>query len=211
MRCQGRLSPQRSLPRLIITGLQHRNKRYGVPAQFLQNYQKLVLASLGSSTIFMSDIDEDVGHTLVHFLYTGGYETISSPLDEGISDLAREYKRSVLVYHASRTWGLTDLEVLSQQKMLHLDEELPVLGILRIMRDIFSSLPTGETWLPGYIQGNLQRSLRPNDPGLGLQEFYSVIGQDHHFDNAVMKMIIEMLSIRIFSMKEQQGQSLPAN
>lgn len=110
-----------------------------------------------------------------------------------------------------RTWGLADLEVISQQKMLHLDEELPVLEILRIMRDVFSSLPAGETWLPGYIQGNLERSLRPNDPGLGLQGFYNVIGQDHQFDNAVMKMIIEKLSIRIFSMKEQQGQSLPAN
>lgn len=159
----------------------------------------------------MSDIDEDVGHTVVHFLHTGGYETVNSPLDEGRSDLAREYKRSVLVYHASRIWSLADLEVLSRQKMLHLDEELPVLEILRIMRGVFSSLPADETWLPDYIQGNLQRSLRPNDPGLGLQEFYNVIGQDHQFDNAVMKMIIEILSIRIFSMKEQQGQLLPAN
>ncbi|KGO51571.1 hypothetical protein PEX1_086140 [Penicillium expansum] len=152
----------------------------------------------------MSNVDEDVGHTVVHFLYTGGYETVNSPLDEGISDLAREYKRSVLVYQASRIWGLADLKVLSQQKMQHLDEDLPVLVILRIMRDIFSSLPTGETWLPSYIQGNLQRSLKPNDPGLGLREFYDVIGQDHRFDIAVMKMIIEILSIRIVSMKEQQ-------
>ncbi|KAJ5589666.1 hypothetical protein N7450_003638 [Penicillium hetheringtonii] len=159
----------------------------------------------------MSDIDEDVGHTVVHFLHTGGYETVNSPLEEGRSDLAREYKRSVLVYHASRIWSLGDLEVLSRQKMQHLDEELPVLEILRIMRGVFSSLPADETWLPDYIQENLQRSLRPNDPRLGLQEFYDVIGQDHHFDNAVMKMIIEILSIRIFSMKEQQVQLLPPN
>ncbi|KAJ5979650.1 hypothetical protein N7481_006948 [Penicillium waksmanii] len=152
----------------------------------------------------MSDVDEDVGHTVVHFLYTGGYETVSSPLDEGTLDLAREYKRSVLVYQASRTWGLTDLEILAQQKMQQLDKELPVLELLRVMRDIFSSLPVGETWVPGYIQANLQRSLKPNDPGLGLREFYDIIGQDHQFDNAVMKMIIEILSIRIFSMKDQQ-------
>ncbi|PLN84983.1 hypothetical protein BDW42DRAFT_17601 [Aspergillus taichungensis] len=152
----------------------------------------------------MSDVDEDVGHTMVHFLYTGGYETVRSPLGEGTSDLAREYKRSVLVYHASRTWGLTNLEVLAQQKMLLLDEELPILEILRVVREAFSSLPADETWLPHYIQGNLQRSLRPDDPGLGLQEFYDVIGQDHQFDNAVMKMIIEILSIRIFSIQEQQ-------
>ncbi|KAJ5899701.1 hypothetical protein N7495_004445, partial [Penicillium taxi] len=151
----------------------------------------------------MSNIDEDVGHTVIHFLYTGGYETVNSPLEEGTSDLAREYKRSVLVYHASRTWGLTDLEILAQQKMQQLDEELPVLEILRVMRDVFSSLPAGETWLPGYIQGNLQRLLTSDDPWLDLCEFYDIIGQNHQFDNAVMKMIIEILSIRLVSMKDQ--------
>ncbi|KAJ5303237.1 hypothetical protein N7476_010036 [Penicillium atrosanguineum] len=151
----------------------------------------------------MSNVDEDVGHTVVHFLYTGGYETVSSPLDEGTSDLAREYKRSVLVYHASRTWGLSDLEILAKQKMQQLDEEIPVLEMLRVMRDVFSSLPAGETWLPGYIEGNLQRSLKPEDPGLGLHEFYNILGQDHQFDIAVMKMILEILSIRLLSVKDQ--------
>ncbi|KAJ5816960.1 hypothetical protein N7447_009193 [Penicillium robsamsonii] len=151
----------------------------------------------------MFNVDEDIGHTVVHFLYTGGYETVNSPLKEGISDLAREYKRSVLVYHASRTWGLSDLEVLAQQKMQHLDEELPVLEILRVTRDVFSSLPAGETWLPGYIEGNLQRLLKPDNPELDLPGFYDIIGQDHQFDNAVMKMVIEILSIRIFSMNYQ--------
>ncbi|KAJ9492029.1 hypothetical protein VN97_g1202 [Penicillium thymicola] len=156
----------------------------------------------------MSNVDEDVGHTVVHFLYTGGYETVSSPLDEGTSDLAREYKRSVLVYHASRTWGLTDLEILSKQMMQRLDEEVPIIEMLRVMRDVFSSLPADETWFPGYIQGNLQRLLKPDDPGLGLRQFYNILGQDHQFDNAVTKMIIEILSLRLFSMKDQHAKIL---
>lgn len=61
----------------------------------------------------MSHVDEDVGCTVVHFLYIGGYETVSPPLRGGTLDLAGEYKRSVLVYYALRTWGLTDLEVLA--------------------------------------------------------------------------------------------------
>jgi hypothetical protein len=93
--------------------------------------------------------------------------------------------------------------------MQHFDNELSIIEILRVMRDVFSSLPAGETWLPSYIQENLQRQLKPNDPGLGLREFYDIIGQDHQFDNAVMKLIIEILSMRIFSMKDQRGKSLP--
>ncbi|KAL2697874.1 hypothetical protein AAEP93_010584 [Penicillium crustosum] len=156
----------------------------------------------------MPNVNEDVGHTVLHFLYTGGYETVSSPLDEGVSDLAREYKRSVLVYYASRTWGLTDLEILAKQKMEHLDEDLPILEILRVVRDVFSRLPADETWLPSYIRGNLQRLPKPEVAGLDLHAFYNILGQDHQFDNAVMKMILEMLSISLCSMKDQHAKIL---
>lgn len=153
----------------------------------------------------MPNVNEDVGYTVLHFLYTGGYETVSSPLDEGVSDLAREYKRSVLVYYALRTWGLTDLEILAKQKMEHLDKDLPILEILRVVRDVFSRLPADETWLPSYIRGNLQRLPKPEVAGLDLHAFYNILGQDHQFDNAVMKMILEMLSISLCSMKDQHG------
>lgn len=153
----------------------------------------------------MRDVDEDIGHTILHFLYTGIYETVSSPLDQGASDLVREYKRSVLVYHASRTWGLTGLEILAKQKIKHLDEDVPILKILRVVRDVFSRLPADETWLPSYIQENLQRLSKPEDPGLNLHEFYNILGRNHQFDIAVMKMIFEILSFRLRAMKDQQG------
>ncbi|KAI9042483.1 uncharacterized protein KD926_005564 [Aspergillus affinis] len=156
----------------------------------------------------MSDIHEDVGHTMVHFLYTGGYETVNSPLDEGTSDISREYKKSVLVYHASRTYGLPELETIAKQKMKQLDEEIPILEVLQVTRDVFSSLPAGETWLPSYIGENLQRLLEPEDPALGLREFYNILGRDHQFDIVVMKMILEILSIRLFSMQDQRGKNL---
>ncbi|KAJ5544971.1 hypothetical protein N7535_006642 [Penicillium sp. DV-2018c] len=88
--------------------------------------------------------------------------------------------------------------------MEHLDEELPVLEILRVTRDIFSSLPEGEFWLPGYIGRHLLRLL-PADSGLlDLSEFYEITGQDHKFDNAVMEMIIGILSFRLSYMEFEQ-------
>ncbi|PYH99224.1 hypothetical protein BO71DRAFT_425378 [Aspergillus ellipticus CBS 707.79] len=156
----------------------------------------------------MSDIHEDVGHTIVHFLYTGGYETVNSPLGEGTSDISREYKKSVLAYHASRTYGLPELETLAKQKMKQLDKEVPVLEVLQATRDVFSGLPASETWLPIYIEGNLQRLLEPEDPALGLRDVYNILGRDHQFDNLVMKIILEILSVRLRSMQDQHGRSL---
>ena len=77
----------------------------------------------------MSDVHEDVGHTFVHFLYSGDYETLNWPLDESTSDIAREYKRSILVYQASRIYYLPDLEALAKQKIEQLGEEVSVLYI----------------------------------------------------------------------------------
>ncbi|KAL2820985.1 hypothetical protein BDW59DRAFT_164389 [Aspergillus cavernicola] len=145
----------------------------------------------------MSDVHEDAGHTLVNFLYSGDYETINSPLDESTSDVAREYKRSVLVYQASRTYSLPDLEFLAKQKIEILGEEMSMLDILQTTRDVFSSLPEGETWLPSYIERNLQQCLKSGQPGIVLDKLYSTIGQNHHFDNAVMKMMLEILSARV--------------
>lgn len=144
---------------------------------------------------------------MVHFLYTGGYETVNSPLDEGTSDISKEYKKSVLVYQASRTYGLAELEILAKQKMKQLDEEVPILEVLQVTRDVFSNLPAGETWLPSYIEGNLQRLLEPEDPAFGLREFYNILGRDHQFDIVVMKMIIETLSIRLLSIQDRHGKS----
>ncbi|KAH8430988.1 uncharacterized protein LDX57_008650 [Aspergillus melleus] len=145
---------------------------------------------------------------MVHFLYTGGYETVNSPLNEGTSDISREYKKSVLIYHASKTYGLLELENLAKQKMKQLDEEVPILEVLQITRDIFPSLPAGEAWLPSYIEEKLQRLLAPEDLALGLREFYNILVRDHQFDIVVMKMIFEILSNRLLSMQDQHGKSL---
>lgn len=60
------------------------------------------------------DIDEDISHSLVHFLYTRDYKTIHSALNRDTSDIAREYQRSILIYLASRKYNLTNLKALAQ-------------------------------------------------------------------------------------------------
>lgn len=142
----------------------------------------------------------------MHFLYSGSYETINSPLDEGTADIAREYKRSILVYHASRVYGFPGLEVIAKQKIERLGEEMPVPEILRAMRDVFSSLPADETWLPLYIERNLQRLVKPGKTEL--EDLFETLGQDHGFDNTVMKIMLEILSSRLISLEDavKEGQ-----
>lgn len=153
------------------------------------------------STIRVSDIHEDAGHTLVHFLYSGEYETINSPLDEGISDIQREYQRSVLVYQASRTYEIPGLEAFAKQHIERLGEDMSMHEILQTTRDVLSSLPEGETWLPDYVKRSLQRLLKVGQSDFDIQELCTSFDQDHHFTNTLMKMVIEIQqeSIRLLS------------
>lgn len=116
-----------------------------------------------TSQIQLPDVDEDVGHTLVHFLYTGHYETINSPLDATVSLGEREYERSVMVYHASRVYEILDLEILARKYIEYFGEAITISSILRSTKKIFSKLPEDEVWLPDYLKGVLQQSFASNN------------------------------------------------
>lgn len=145
----------------------------------------------------LHDIHEDAGHTLVHFLYSGEYETINEPLNEDTSDIGREYKRSILVYQASRKYGVDALEARAQKYIQHFGDGLPLHDMLRITRDVFSRLPEGESWLPCFINTRLQHMLDPSKIACSLSDLYSNLGHNHHFDSIVLKMVVEIFSVRL--------------
>ncbi|CAG8888287.1 unnamed protein product [Penicillium salamii] len=172
------------------------NKRYKLPKEFLCKCPQLQQQSFLTSEIALPDVYEDAGHTLVHFFYSGNYETILSPPDIDTCGIAGEYKRSVLVYHASRKCDIPGLECLAKHYVEHFGKELSLHDVLRLTRDVFSTLPEGETWLPNYIKSHLLR-LKLGNPANNLAELYSTLGHDHQFDNTVMKMVVDMLSVNL--------------
>ncbi|KAL4861161.1 zinc-binding dehydrogenase-domain-containing protein [Aspergillus spectabilis] len=95
--------------RIVIQGME-----YHIPDCYIKQYNQLKCNPfLFPPTIALDDIDGDIGHTVVHFLCTGQYETLSSAPDENSSSLDLEYRRSVQTYHAARTHGLHGLENLA--------------------------------------------------------------------------------------------------
>ncbi|KAJ5522906.1 hypothetical protein N7513_003235 [Penicillium frequentans] len=136
--------------------------------------------------------------------------TTSVPINSNIdynrplSSIADEYRRSVLVYHASRICEISGLEALAKHYIERFGERLSLYDVLRLTRDVFSHLPEGETWLPIYIRSHLQR-LKVGKLRVNLPELYITLGQDHHFDITVMKMVIDMLSAQISDASLKEG------
>lgn len=174
------------------------NKSYGIPEYYFRKVPRLSnKLSTWDSYITLSDIHEDIGHTIVHFLYSGSYETIISPLDRGVDCIAREYRRSVLVYEAARTYDIFDLEALARRYIEHFGEALSLFDVLRTAKEVFSTLPDDESWLPHYIKQKLEQSFLVDKSIFTDDEFFGILGEDRYFSNAIFKMSLEIYSTRL--------------
>lgn len=175
------------------------NKSYRLPEHLLRKYPRFPPSSPFSSNITLNDVHEDAGHSLVHFLYTGCYQTIKSPLKKGVSDVAREYRKSVFVYEASRKYGIIDLENLAHQYIQRFGEGLTLSEILSETSDIFSRQWEDKDWFPDFIRGELQRFLGPSEISRNLDELSKGLGQNDRFDNIVLKIVVDILYARLRS------------
>lgn len=131
-------------------------------------------------------------------MYSGNYETTTSSLDQEESKIAQEYRKAVLAYHASRVYQLSALEVLAKGYIEDFGEEMSTPDTLRITREVLSKLPNDETWLLNHIKLSLEKWLLRDESNIDLDALYTVLGQDHSFDNVVTKMMLEILSSRLF-------------
>ena len=94
-----------------------------IPGGYLSDYPQLQTGTFfGSSHVKLSEVDEDIGHTFVHFLYTGTYETLSPRPCSDIHVVPREFERSVQVYRAAKTYGVHGLEELAKKYIEKLGE-----------------------------------------------------------------------------------------
>ena len=108
--------------------------------------------------------------------------------------MAREYRRSILIYNTARLYDLPGLEILARMYIEQFGETLSVFDMLRATRDVFSKLPKDEAWLPSYIKRNLQQTFMSDRSIFKRDEIYSVLGEDRDFDKAIMRIIVDIYS-----------------
>jgi hypothetical protein len=97
----------------------------------------------------LSDIDLETGHTLVHFFYTGTYQSLSN------SNSATGFKRAILVLIALQSWYVPDLQHLTKQEIEKHAATLEVFEILDAVKDDFARI-NSQGWVYDFLREKAQ-------------------------------------------------------
>ncbi|KAF4264834.1 hypothetical protein CNMCM8812_003392 [Aspergillus fumigatus] len=142
----------------------------------------------------LSKVNEEVGHTVVHFLCTGNYETLRTAFEPGASKIGIEFRRSMLVYQAAKEYDLYDLETYAKKYIEVFGESMSIFDIMEAAREIYSKLPKDEIWLTGYIYKQLQIAFSLDRNIFQRVDLYDGVGKDPNFDKDVMRMVVNIYS-----------------
>ncbi|KAL4922975.1 uncharacterized protein BDV17DRAFT_296794 [Aspergillus undulatus] len=120
-------SPYKHPIAMVVIG----TKRYGIPMYYLENIPQIKrrLWNPGPQAV-LDNINEDIGHILIHFLYTGQYET----LDSGYN-LVMEYQRNYLKEYLASSFN-KDKESFHEELNTIIGQEYPDRTILQLGVDI---------------------------------------------------------------------------
>ena len=99
--------------------------------------------SMWTSTIELPEAYDDVGHTLVHYLFTGNYETLQS---QTADDQLVEFKRNVNLHSIATKYGLSRLTTIARENLQKHAEGLAIFDILDTAREVYRIVPEKYIW-----------------------------------------------------------------
>ncbi|KAF2739550.1 hypothetical protein EJ04DRAFT_519613 [Polyplosphaeria fusca] len=143
-----------------------------------------------NDTIALPELDEATAHTLVHYLYTAGYQVLRS--QESVMDRAlMAYKLATSTYCAATRYKLQGLADLAKLKITSLDENLSIVEILSVAREsAFPGLPEDEEWYPRYVEEAVKEAAT-KDAGLFTRaSFADQIEGDRKFRQVVLNAMV---------------------
>ncbi|RDK41718.1 hypothetical protein M752DRAFT_284455 [Aspergillus phoenicis ATCC 13157] len=157
------------------------NKNYSIPENYIPGHLLVQARQSRCSRILIGDIDADVGHTILHFLYKREYETV----------FCAETQKEPHNVKPARKHEIDDLDALAQKYIMTLSEALSIFQILQGARSIFSRLPENEEWFHHYLDSKLSSSFAEDETIFQLDDFYKEIVNDPAFSKAVVKIIVK--------------------
>lgn len=175
-------------------------KRFEVFSIYFENYKE-------ASDIHMDIAGDDIGHTIIHWLYTGQYQTLPdlSLPSQGTARRQLEYKRSVHVYCVAFAYELSELEWLAKQQIRLHEGCVDIYQILAVAREV---LPIFKGWMYlsggylAYLREKLVFAFKTDRHCFQRDKFLECLGQIPELDKFVLRTVIELHSSEIAELED---------
>jgi hypothetical protein len=154
--------------------------------------------------VILSDVDEDIGHTIMHYLYTGNYETVKPPSTNELPRRATEYTRSVFAYRAAVRHGLVGLTEHAKRYIQIFDKEVSIIDIISLGRKAFPKI-LEEPWFSEYLTARITASFEADEGIFQREQFFEGFGETLDFDKFLGKVMAQVYSNKISSIRYEAG------
>lgn len=141
-------------------------------------------------------LSKAVGHTIVHYLYTGEYQTLSEI--ESITQTPQsQFEHAFLVYMASLDHDLSGLEELAMLKMEKYSLSMDLKTVVDVTRNNLDKEMKPSPWLQAFLKERLQNDFQKDHTVFADEAFYSGLCQESILNGHVMRYMVELLTERL--------------
>ncbi|KAL6708710.1 hypothetical protein ACN47E_002406 [Coniothyrium glycines] len=174
-------------------------RAYYVPPDLLQNSTWLASSRSWDTDIHLPDVDASTGHVLVHYLYTGTYQTLNDVDTSLVDDTHVEFKRAVLAYITAQTHELLALEQLAQHEIERFGANMDIFEVVEAVSDVFAKVPGDDTWLQGYIEGKVKMAFEDDETTFVRKDLFGSI-EDVKLMRVLAKCVIGLYQDAVVEM-----------
>jgi hypothetical protein len=168
--------------------------KYTVLLAIVNQYPGLKERLNSDDSIILDTVDENIGHTLIHFIFTGRYQILGTNVPLSERRAASEFQTSLLAYCAANLCGISKLEEFSKVKTEELQKELSIFDLQRVSEEIYRKLPQHDNWFPTAIQRWVRERFTTDDTLFKDERLPVLIGRCTIFDQAMVKSLLDMCS-----------------
>lgn len=192
-------SPYTSSPAVLRIG-QKQNKYY-VPRELLQN-REWITSDLEGKKIVLSDIDENTGHILVHFLHTGTYQMLDNIKKFSSKKVHLKFKRALMAYIAANVYGIAGLEQLAMEKMEHYGTEMSIFNVVDAIDEESLILPN-TAWFQDYLDTKVKSAFEEDYGAFARDDFFGRIS-NVALHKVLVKCVMDLFSDKVSCMIIQE-------
>ncbi|KAL2794735.1 hypothetical protein BJX66DRAFT_337530 [Aspergillus keveii] len=160
--------------------------------------------------VTLSDVDESIGHTLLHFIHTGNYETLPLRADRTADgqpttdELRDEYTNAVLAYHAAKQYNIERLAVWACYHVYVNEQKLAAVDIMPVFCTHWNRV-SGDKFIVPQMERILARAFRTSEDVLKDHRSLDLLRGQPEFYRKLNRVMLDLLKRRL----DDLGQALP--